>query len=106
MIPHVPEPDNENLYTRLVKGAQDLTSRVSAHDTTTSFHVFVHDHNELLKQYIAGYDAMGAEDWQRAGALLNATKQYIHGSLDVLRIQEMRASLLNSQTPERSKRTT
>ncbi|MBS3071597.1 hypothetical protein J4408_01265 [Candidatus Pacearchaeota archaeon] len=84
--------EREKTYESLVSGAQALTQRVATHGVSASFDNLVAEHNRLLGEYIAGYNSLSREEREDASRLLSQTKQYIHGSLDVLRIREMQTA--------------
>lgn len=93
MKKQISEQVREGLYEELIKGAQDLARRVSANEGSSKFDDFVADHNDLLYKYIMGFNSLSPEQYQRASSIINLTKQYIHGTLDVTRIREMRNAL-------------
>jgi len=88
MSPYAPEPANEDLYTRLVKGAQDLTSSRSAYTGHDKFDAFQAQYNSLREQYVEGYESLGRERCKRLDSLLLAVKQYLDGTWDVVMIRE------------------
>ncbi len=87
------EVEGEKLCRQLVSGAQDLVRRVSAHEGTAHFENFVEEQKSLREKLILGYDSMSREQYERAGFLINQAKQYLHETLDVQRVREMRTTL-------------
>lgn len=93
----------EGLYEHLVRESQALVRRVSAHQGTENFDDLVVEHNTLLKEYIEGFDYLSTEQCERASRIINQTKQYIHGVLDVCRLREMRNVMIQSVKTKRSR---
>jgi hypothetical protein len=81
-------------YELIVQGSKNLRERVSAHQGITNFDNFIACHNSLLEAYIVGFDFMDTEQCERANYLLNQTKQYVHGVLDVERVRSMRSAMI------------
>ena len=102
-ITHTQEQGREGLYEQLVEGAQNLTRRVSNYEGVAHFEDFIGEHNSLLEKFILNYDNMRREDSQRVGYLLNQTKAYLHGALDVQRVRDIRNVLEENVKNQRLK---
>jgi hypothetical protein len=86
----------KNTYESLLSGAENLVERASTADESRKFESFVDELSKLRKDYIMGFRTMKGEEAEKVKYLLDSTNSYIRDRLDVIRVREMRKSVLES----------
>jgi hypothetical protein len=90
------QEETRRVYETILIKSKDLVRKMLIATESRHFDDFVEEFSHLRADYLLNFEDLTSEETKRGHYFLNTLDSYIRNRLDVMRVREMRESLLES----------